>query len=219
MGDIRRLWRLSASMRTDGSCGGGGDTAEDARKHHGGRCPAFVQSALLHVALPLAELCSVMSARDVADLCRSFRQLPPTLIMPRHGTALFGLHESLAQRASHLATLEAFTPAELTSVLFSQLCLYPQLWQDADAVDRSFSAHEPANPQWAQLHAAWQVLREGFNAAAVATEEQQPHPLTARQAALLRMLPPGNQCDPQRATAEKTRSRPVAMELLEVLAR
>lgn len=159
-----------------------GDTAEYARKHHGGDCPAFLGSTLSSAASPLADLCPLLGAREVADVYRSLRQLPPTLVMPRPGTGLLALHDALANRTGHLATVEAFGPEELTSVLFSQMCLYPQLWCDPSPDDESL-----ANPSSVHLRAAWKALHEAWGAAA-AVELVDEHPPTIRQTALLQML-------------------------------
>ncbi|CAK0904871.1 unnamed protein product [Prorocentrum cordatum] len=140
-----------------------GEAAEDARRRRGGACPHFLAGALLGVAPHVERLCPALGPGEVAGAYRCLRQLPRSLASPSAGPGLRALHEALAARAGHLAAAEAFSGEELTSVLFSQMCLCPELLaeEEADASGRG----APVNPQRAALRASWDALRGARGAA------------------------------------------------------
>lgn len=184
---------------------GAGEAAEDARRRHGGRVPAFVRVAL-QAALPLSAICASLSATQAASLYRALRQLPPSCVA---APEVWALHAALAGRARELAELRAFGQQELTSALYSQLCLYPQLWEGGDAT----------NPRWGELRASWLALREARAEAAAPEGTEDGDARTLRQDAVLRLLdarPPLRAEGAADAAARGT--RPAALEVVEALA-
>lgn len=206
-----------------------GDASLAARSFRGGEMPSYVQEAMELSAGPLALLLRSATPQEVAVAYRSLRQLPPSLVEFSEGVPLWPLHSALAQRALALANASAFGFTELTSVLYSLLCLYRQLWWRAAGAqgehlgpwlgeEHEDSLSEPSSPSWAMLRDSWRSLcrawRQSFEAGAAApgsSDRADSHQLEV----LSSLLPPL-----QRLTGAQTRPqshRPVAIQLAEDL--
>lgn len=202
-----------------------GATAQDARLNHGGVCPPFMFETLPRLAPGLAGLCHTIGARDLASLYRSLRQLPPSVGgAPTEGSALWPVHEAAADRAAALSAVDAYQWVELTSVAYSQMCLYPQLWAE-EAHQDDFSA---TNPRWSRVARSWRALSDAWEATPTPTVIEDP--VSQYQAAILTHLlpllpnprrPPADLTAGARqlsAPAQGRQSRPVANEITEILA-
>lgn len=190
-----------------------GELADWSRRTQGGICPPLLPDALERLAFNLADLCPTLAPRDVASLYRCFRLLPPSLA---GSEGICGqVHELLAMRATGLAHSGAFSYEEVTSVLFSQACLYPTIWAEL---------HDPGpvNPRQQWLRGSWQAVVEAWSLAEV------PAALladgaTARQAAALRLIVGGGGGAPSSAAAAEVTEaprnsvRPVLLEMLSIL--
>jgi len=185
-----------------------GEAAQDARQRHGGATPPFLPVAWQLAAPPLAELCPSLGPTEAASLYRCLRELPPSLVNMRDGTYVWPVHEALAVRAAGLARAQAFSYMELTSTLFSAMCLYPQLWSESDV-------YGPVNPQWQALRQTWEVLSETWAVAPCVLDDSR----TERQVAALLLLLPGGagSAAAHARVAKAERNRPVAIELLGIL--
>merc|ERR1712224_1002002 len=92
---------------------------------------------------------------------------------------------------------------------------YPELWS------QPHDSQGLANPRWAALHAAWSSLSQSWDAA-ISDVSSVEDAKTARQVAALQMLRPIPSDASSSLTTppmkNKTHSRPVAIELSEILA-
>jgi len=192
------------------------DTADSARKLRGGQFPEFVATVLTSGVQTLTELCPLLGAQDIARFYRSLRRLPPSLVGPAEGIGiLWPVHDALAERATTLAAVESFNFVELTSALFSQMCLYPQMWAGIDG--DSFE-----NPRWHKLQTSWDALRSVWND--FDNNRPEGDAITQQQVAALKMAFLGNGAPFDSTLSfngaqEGSRSRPVAMELRDILTR
>ena len=161
--------------------------AEESRLRHSS---VFSFSTTLEALWPpLAELIPTLEATKAAVCYRCLRQLPPSMVQTQGARKV---HEELALRCMALATVEAFDYVQLTSVVYSQLCLY-----DLDSSSDSLSLQS----SWKATWGAWQRASQPV--------EESEMPLRSRfQASVLAM---------SHAAPEASRLRPVALELQEAL--
>ena len=94
--------------------------AEESRCRRG-RVESFWEGTLKALWPFLAELLPNLEASKAATCLRCLRQLPPSMVETQ---SAWPVHEQLALRCMALATVEAFDFLQLTSVVYSQLCLY-----------------------------------------------------------------------------------------------
>lgn len=123
--------------------------ADESRSHQGGAVASFWQTTFDALCPVLVSLISNLSSMEAATLYRSLRQLPPSMVRLEQSSP--GLHEELALRCMGLATVEAFDFYQLTSVVYSQLCLYPAI-----------CLTETANPNWTSLRSSWKATSEAW---------------------------------------------------------
>lgn len=164
----------------------------------------------------------MLSATDAAGLYRSLRQLPPSLVAVEEH-----VHERLAARAYGLARAVAFSYPELTSVLYSCVCLYPDLWSEP-LLDTS----DAMNPRRRKLLDAYSALVDAWQNSDSASAAD---PRTQRQAAAVSAILKSaisstdmettgvvehseRMADGSGCEVGASRSRPVAIELLNMLA-
>ena len=122
--------------------------ADECRSSQSGVVPSFWQTTFNALCPVLVGLVSHLTSTEAATLYRSLRHLPPSLVRPEKSSQL---HEELALRCMGLATVEAFDFIQLTSVVYSQLCLYPEL-----------CLSEHANPSWTALSSSWKTTSEAW---------------------------------------------------------
>jgi len=186
-----------------------GEIAEDVRLNHGGAFPVSLPRALQQACVPLQAMCLSLNPQEVSGLYRSLRQLPPSLVISSAETGLWPLHQALGSRVTGLAKADAFSYVELASTIYSHACLYPQVW---------FAGTEdaPLNPRWHMLKESAACLQEAWCAASPPGMFDDARSL--QQAAVLAMLmPDAPAISLPKETPRFSRSRPVAMELLEIL--
>eukprot|EP00929_Paragymnodinium_shiwhaense_P107966 TRINITY_DN74303_c0_g1_i1.p1 TRINITY_DN74303_c0_g1~~TRINITY_DN74303_c0_g1_i1.p1 ORF type:complete len:742 (-),score=146.17 TRINITY_DN74303_c0_g1_i1:55-2280(-) len=181
-----------------------GEACEHARRSHGGACPAFVLDAMGSMLPALPGLCRLLGARDVAALYRSLRQMPASLA----GVSQLSLvHQALAERAEALVGAEAFGYAELTSMLYSQLCLYPDLWAIEDTNDG-------VNPQQVPLRNSFKALCLAWNQGASGkAPDLQLDPRTQEQEEVISLCLAPDKRTATNGKPKASRNRPVALEL------
>ncbi|CAJ1374640.1 unnamed protein product [Effrenium voratum] len=185
-----------------------GLAAEDARAKHGGLVVDFWVLALDALLPALAGVVESLSPEELATCYRSLRQLPPSLAASAESASIRGaVHRGLALRSMGLVAVEAFDYVFLTSVVYSQLCLYPELC-GSNAKDA-----EPESEVWSMIsssfssgYARWRELSPGdidvhteFQVAALSLLETEPSDVRVET----------------RLSASNL--RPVAMELQELL--
>ncbi|CAE7531321.1 acbC, partial [Symbiodinium pilosum] len=165
----------------------------------------FWGSALEALFPPLQNLLPVLSPVEAATAYRALRQLPPYLVTPRPDSPGWQVLEQLALRCLALATVEAFDFELLTSLVYSQLCLYPELWADEGGDGTSLT-----NPAWTTFLQSWEATSMAWKATERPTQLQ---PETAKQSAALQLL--WGSESPGAARQVENRNRPVALELQE----
>ncbi|CAE6956589.1 acbC [Symbiodinium natans] len=183
-----------------------GLAAEDARLERGGAVAEFWGSALGALFPALQGFFPVLSPTEIATAYRALRQLPPCLVRAMPNSPCWQAHEQLALRCLSLASVEAFDFQLQTSLLYSQLCLYPELWSNGN------EGASLTNPTWAPFLTS-------FTASSAAWQQMEPpaemEPRTAEQAAALQLLwKPENL---EKASKAEHRNRPVALELQEYI--
>ena len=136
------------------------EAADDSRSNHAGSVSVSWQATFNQLCPQLVGLVSNLTATEAATLYRSLRQLPPSLLRNRTS-----LHEELALRCMGLAIVEAFDFLQLTSVVYSQLCLYPEL-----------CLSESGNPSLTALSSSWKTTSEAWKR----LQGKQPEPQDAK---------------------------------------
>ncbi|CAE7948093.1 acbC [Symbiodinium sp. KB8] len=184
-----------------------GLAAEDSRLQRGGTVSEFWRGSLEALFPALQSLLPVLSPLETATAYRALRQLPPSLVRPRLESPCWQVHEQLALRCLGLATAEAFDFQLQTSTLYSQLCLYPELWSQEKRASESLT-----NPSWAPFCSSFETLSASWRQMPRPADVQ---PETLHQASALELLwGPLSPKSEEEGKAEH-RNRPVALELQE----
>lgn len=186
------------------------ETASHCRRRQRGTCPAFFWEAMGPLRLLLAELAPSLSPQDLAGVYRCLRQMPGSVVLPEEGQDQWQVHRALADRCAGLVKSEAVPFVELTSLLYSQMCLYAQVWVEEEQ-------QGPVNPYRQELREGWDTLCRGWLKArergdAVKGEDA----VSKRQTDVLSLLLDDAQ-ERVEAVQGRSRLRPLAMELLELL--
>ena len=178
--------------------------AEECRLNHGGVVPPFWQRALDSLCPLLLDLIPNLTAIEAATCYRSLRQLPPSLVRLQQST--WSVHEQLALRCLGLASVEAFSFLHLTSVVYSQFCLYPEL-----CLQQMESSEGLTNPTWTSVFSSWKATSDAW-VSGLSEAERLEGP-GQFQAAVLSMVFEREGF----TTRQEAKHRPVALELQEHL--
>ncbi|CAK9052878.1 unnamed protein product [Durusdinium trenchii] len=179
--------------------------ADDSRLNQGGVVSLFWRSVLESLCPLLSDLIPSFTAAEAATCYRSLRQLPPSLVRIHQST--LPVHEQLALRCLSLASVEAFSFPHLTSVAYSQFCLYPHLCLDKEMDGLS-------NPSWRSLTSSWKITSDAWSVAVEEVAEVSELEAQGRfQAEVLSMI--FDLFDQPGLPLQTSQHRPVALELQE----